>query len=136
MNANNGEAAVVQLDETTEGWTPASPQRSWSRGKHANLFAEFKKSDEADKRITHINDNPDLYTWKANPCLLQKDHPNFATCSADQPAPEDLELPDRVNKQTLAQALNALSDETKEKDKNNEEAKKNETSTAEKPKKT
>lgn len=126
VSSSEGEAAAVQLD--TEGSTPAAPQRSWSRGKHANLFAEFKKSDEADKRISHINDNPELYTWKANPCLLQKSHPDYAACSEGEPAREDPELPDRVTKQTLAQALNDLSGDATEKDK------KNEAEQAEKPK--
>lgn len=102
-----------------------SAKRSWSRGKQGNLFAEFKKSDEADKRITHINDHPELYTWKANSCLLQKHHPQYehASCSDEEPVSEDPEsgLPDRVSKQTLAQAMNDLSDETKEKEKKNEE---------------
>jgi hypothetical protein len=98
-----------------------SSEKSWTRGKHTNLFADFKKSDEVDQRITHINDHPELYTWKANPCLLQQHHPQYehSSCSDEEPAPEDLAntLPDRVTKQTLAQAMNDLADETKEKDK-------------------
>ena len=121
----DGEEVAVLIGEAQANEAPVA-QTSWSRGKHANLFAEFKKSDEADKRITHINDNPELYAWKANPCLLQDHHPQYdhSACSDEEQVPEAQEsaLPDRVSKQTLAQAMNDLADETKEKEKKDGEA--------------
>lgn len=81
----DGEEVAVLIDEAQANEAPVA-QTSWSRGKHANLFAEFKKSDETDKRITHINDNPELYAWKANPCLLQDHHPQYdhSACSDEE----------------------------------------------------
>ena len=35
-----------------------------------NLFAAHDASDESDFFISHINENPHLYTWKANTCML------------------------------------------------------------------
>ena len=67
----------------------------------------------------HINENPHLYAWKANTCLLQKSHPSYdhekcsggATSSSEQEAST---LDDRVSKQALAQAMNDAGEESKE----------------------
>lgn len=118
VHIDGEEVAVMVADSETS--TTTTPRRSWSRGKAVNLFAEFKKSDQADQRITHINENPGKYPWTANSCLLQKNHPQYehSSCSGEEPAPEDPvvhedpsnanALPDRIAKQTLAQAMGDL----------------------------
>lgn len=45
------------------------------------MFQENKPSQEQDQYITWINQQN--MTWKANPCLLSKDHPDYSFCLLD-----------------------------------------------------
>lgn len=53
------------------------------RRKNVNLFEAHKPSKEMDDRITHINENQHLYSWKANTCMLSKDHPSYSCDNHD-----------------------------------------------------
>ena len=56
------QTAFVQLEATTE---------------RQNFHLEFTPSDFNDELIQLINENSDEVGFKANPCMHQKNHPNF-----------------------------------------------------------
>lgn len=49
------------------------------------MFAAHSPNPDTDNRILEVNKNQHLYTWKANPCMLSKDHAEFklAQCEAE-----------------------------------------------------
>ena len=72
MSIHNGEDdLVIHLAQTSS----ESP-RTYSP-KKPNLFAAHVPSDQADEYIEMINSNDEPFSWKANPCMLSRNHDNY-----------------------------------------------------------
>jgi hypothetical protein len=71
-NVKATSAASVSHTSDTEAKTDQKLHQSTKQrvGKKNNRFSEHKPSDQMDEYIELINNNPHVFKWEANKCLL------------------------------------------------------------------
>ena len=57
--------------------TAKQTNSSHRAGKKGNRFQKHVPTEKMDLYISLINDNPHVFTWEANTCMLQKHHPKY-----------------------------------------------------------